>query len=131
MRKKILFFTVGPVATAAEAKLAGDLNAFVRAACFVNSTDNPEKCDAVAGAVPEVYKKAGIRVIERKLTAAEEAEAQKQREADALAEVQRQKDAEEAAKQKASANPDRPENTAEGAEASKELAANGWGQPSV
>jgi len=51
----ILFFQAGPVATEAE-KIAGEkLGARFRNASQVSETDNPEKCDAVAGAIPKIY----------------------------------------------------------------------------
>lgn len=127
-KRRILFFTAGPVATVEEAAMISVLDAFQRNSQQVMPGDCPEQCDAVAGLVPKAY--ANRPRIDRELTAeemdalrADERALEAARAADAAK-------AEDATKAAASAPPDKPENTPEGAAASA-IAAQGWGNPSV
>lgn len=61
MKQKILYFISSPVPDAAQMAKADKLTNTKSFVCFrnalqVRSDDNPEKCDAVTGDVPEVYK---------------------------------------------------------------------------
>lgn len=57
-RQKILYFHQGVSPSEADYQAADELGGYVsfRRAALVSDTENPEKCDSVAGDVPKAYQ---------------------------------------------------------------------------